>query len=548
MKILIVDDKSVNLAVLRAQLEAQGHVVVVAQDDAAGPRWLQTDKLPYRGEQGNITGILGFALDITERRQAEEALREKEQLLSESQRIAHIGSWKYLLDGAILWSEETYRIFGVSSDSFTPTRETFFELIVPEDRPAKQEWMQQCMAGAAPGEVDFRTRRPDGQIRHLRGRGELVCDAEGKPLYLAGTVQDITERKAAEGALARQHALLSAVIEGTTDAVFAKDLDGRYLVVNSATARAIGRPASEIIGRTDGELLPPETAQRFRETDAAVIAAGRAEMREEVGQMPDGLHYWLANKAPMRDAGGRIIGVVGVSRDITERKRAEAEVVKLSGKLLRAQDEERRRLARELHDSTAQTLSALAMNLAIVSRTSALDAEGRALLAECEAQVKRGTTELRTFAYLLHPPMLEALGLARAAQDYTEGFAKRSGIAVTLDLPDHTDRLPHETELTLFRVLQESLGNLHRHSGSSTAHIRITHDAESVTLEVRDAGRGLDDAQRAAVTGGVGVGVGFAGMRERLRLLGGRLEIEAGLPGLIVRATLPLAEGKKDEG
>lgn len=253
---------------------------------------------------------------------------------------------------------------------------------------------------------------------------------------------------------------------------------------------------------------------------------------------------WVRERASLEfDAGGRLLRGVGTAQDITERAWAEAEIVQLSGRLLRAQDEERRRLARELHDSTAQTFAALAMNLAVLGRsTPGLDAAGRALLAECDAQVRRGTAELRTLAYLLHPPALEALGLARAIHDYAEGFARRSGVRVELDVAEPPDRLPPETELALFRVLQESLGNIHRHSGSTSAVIRLAQDAETVVIEVRDMGRGLAAAELAAATSGSArFGVGIAGMRERLRLLGGRLEIEPALPGVRVRATLPLS-------
>jgi two-component system, NarL family, sensor kinase len=143
---------------------------------------------------------------------------------------------------------------------------------------------------------------------------------------------------------------------------------------------------------------------------------------------------------------------------------------------------------------------------------------------------------------LLHPPALEALGLTRAIHDYAEGFARRSGIQVELDVAELPVRLPPDTELALFRVLQESLGNLHRHSGSATAAIRLAQDAETVVIEVRDTGCGLGLTGLAAATSGSACfGVGIAGMRERLRLLGGRLEIEAALPGVRVRATLPLS-------
>ena len=227
---------------------------------------------------------------------------------------------------------------------------------------------------------------------------------------------------------------------------------------------------------------------------------------------------------------------------LDERRIEETALHELTGRTLRLQDEERRRLARELHDTTAQNLAALNMNLAVLEQ--ALPPEGerlRALLADCQNLTDRSAQEIRTLAYLLHPPLLEEFGLARAARDYAEGFGQRSGIRVELSLEEALGRLPEEMELSLFRVLQESLGNVHRHSGSAVVRIRLAREAGAVCLEIADEGRGLPGG---AVTGASVVGVGIQGMRERLQQLGGRLELTSGLPGVRVRAMLPLQEAK----
>ncbi|MEQ2009008.1 MAG: PAS domain S-box protein, partial [Limisphaerales bacterium] len=156
-------------------------------------------------------------------------------------------------------------------------------------------------------------------------------DERGNIIGVLGFALDITERRQAEEALERQHALLSAVVEGTSDAVFAKDLEGRYLVINTAGARALGRPVNEVIGRTDVKLIPPEAARRFRQTDEEVVASGQMQMQEEMAVLPQGTRYFLANKAPWRDKDGNIIGIIGVARDITDRKQAEAEQARLWG-------------------------------------------------------------------------------------------------------------------------------------------------------------------------------------------------------------------------
>jgi signal transduction histidine kinase len=229
--------------------------------------------------------------------------------------------------------------------------------------------------------------------------------------------------------------------------------------------------------------------------------------------------------------------------DITARKRAEAELRELSGRLLRLEDDERQRIARELHDTTAQELAAISMNLAVLkARAPELKAGEQAVLAETIALTDRCASEVRTMSYLLHPPALEALGLAGAGRDYIDGFARRSGIRIDLQISDDLGRFPAETERALFRVLQESLVNIHRHSGSRTASIRLTRTADQVRLEVRDAGRGMRrpaDPLAAGPSAG-GLGVGIPGMRERMRQLGGQLEIQSDAQGTCVIATMPV--------
>ncbi|MCX6900740.1 MAG: response regulator [Verrucomicrobia bacterium] len=226
---------------------------------------------------------------------------------------------------------------------------------------------------------------------------------------------------------------------------------------------------------------------------------------------------------------------------ITERERAEVTLRALSLQLSRAEEEERRRIARELHDSTGQKLAALSMTVGLLQdATSAPADKSEKMFADCLAMIEQCAQEIRTVSYLLHPPLLDELGLAAALGDYVEGFSKRSGVQVALDAPPDFERLPDEVEIALFRIVQESLGNIHRHAGASTARIRLACDAEQVTLEVSDEGRGMSAETLRAIEAGRGAaGVGIAGMRERLRLLGGRLEIESGGQGTTMRAIIP---------
>jgi signal transduction histidine kinase len=213
----------------------------------------------------------------------------------------------------------------------------------------------------------------------------------------------------------------------------------------------------------------------------------------------------------------------------------------LSQQLLQVQDEERRRVARDLHDSTGQTLTALKMSLVVLEKRLPRDQCTSGLLSEIEALADQALQEIRTTSYLLHPPLLDEAGFTSAAQWFVEGFAKRSGVKVRMDVETESERLPIGIETALFRVLQEGLTNAHRHSGASEISICFQRQLETATLEIRDSGRGIPPAVlnrlRAASAES---GVGLAGMRERLNKLNGKLEIEADDHGTLLRAIVPL--------
>jgi signal transduction histidine kinase len=230
-----------------------------------------------------------------------------------------------------------------------------------------------------------------------------------------------------------------------------------------------------------------------------------------------------------------------LQEEIAERRQAEDSLRQLSTRLLRVQDEERQRLARDLHDSTAQSLAGLAMNLAVAQESrEALDGRTRTALDESETLAERCSREIRSLAYLLHPPLLTEVGLVAAVRWCADGFAQRSGIAVELDLPEDFGRLPADIENALFRIVQECLANVQRHSGSPTAHIRLSRAPGRVALEVRDEGRGLPPDLLAGNDGVASFGVGVLGMRERVRQLGGRFAIDSSNEGFTVRVEIDL--------
>lgn len=211
---------------------------------------------------------------------------------------------------------------------------------------------------------------------------------------------------------------------------------------------------------------------------------------------------------------------------------------RLSAQLLKVQDEERRRIARELHDSLGQYLAAIKINLNLASVGKA---DSKARLGEVQQLIDRAIAETRTLSHLLHPPSLDLAGFASAAAWYVEGFGKRSGIKASLKLPEKLKRLPVSVETALFRIMQEALTNVHRHSGSRAVEITLTADETLVTLTVMDFGKGIPkDVLEGLSNSGANVGVGLAGIRERVKELGGLFEVEAGNPGTVLKASVPL--------
>ena len=278
-------------------------------------------------------------------------------------------------------------------------------------------------------------------------------------------------------------------------------------------------------------LVAAVHAQNESEEAHAEAARARADLED------------LMNR--LQDANQRLATTAASAQRMAEEAAArQNEHRRLSSRLLTLQDEERRRLALDLHDSTAQRLAALAMNLDVVEGArKTLDARSRRALAESRSLAEQCSREVRTFAYLLHPPLLDERGLPAAVRWYAEGFTKRSGIQVTLNLRD-IGRLPGPTETALFRVIQESLTNVHRHASTTTASITLTTTADAVALDLEDQGRGLRDhvphqnSTRLPET----LGVGIQGMRERIRQLGGTFDVAFTDTGTTVRVRVPLHE------
>jgi PAS domain S-box-containing protein len=319
-------------------------------------------------------------------------------------------------------------------------------------------------------------------------------------------------------------------------------LEGAHFVdANNTAVRMFGLPsARSAAGLTPWQLSPEYQPDGQRSEELA-------RTRIETALRDGGTTFeWLHKRADTGEtfpaevdlsslSTGRTVLALAVVHDVTVRKRAEHDLHVLSAELMRLQDEERRKIGRDLHDSTGQTLAALELGLSQLQQYARGPADGRReLLEHCARLATQCSAEIRTASYLLHPPLLDELGLLSALRWLADGFHQRSGIEMRLDLPASMHRLPPDDELCLFRIAQEALTNVHRHAASPWAAMRLKIQSNSVMLEIEDAGRGIDANTPV-------LGVGLAGMRERIRHIGGIFSVETtGTGGTRVRTTIAI--------
>ena len=320
----------------------------------------------------------------------------------------------------------------------------------------------------------------------------------------------------------------------------------RLMLVNPAFCKITGYSERELLSmRWPALTHPADRAKNFELARAMYAGKLRSFLLEKRYIKKSGAIVWVRNSTCVfEEENGIPITFMALVEDITELRRSTAEVRRLSSQLLKAQDDERRRFARDLHDTTAQNLSALGMILAgLKRRCSKVDSSLVDELESASLLAKQIAREIRTVSYLLHPPMLDEFGLAHALRWYIRGFSQRSGIRLNLKVPDDLPRLPINIETTLFRIVQESLNNVWRHSGSTRARVRIQTSTEDVQLLVRDFGKGMPIP---ASTNGDSkpLGVGILGMQERLREFGGKLHIASDRTGTVLQAIIPLARSE----
>jgi PAS domain S-box-containing protein len=523
---------------------------------------------------------------LHELERTQQSLTEHQTRLTLAQQAARMGVWEWdLTANEVVWSMGAPALYGVTDETIQIPYEQWLNFVHPEDRDSVLSSIKDALDGTREHDLEFRTVAPGGKARWLAGRGKVFRDENRKPIRMTGICVDVSELKYAQDGLRQAHDELEVRVQARTnelaasnralmaeikdrsqaqellefqtrrlreqsrlldlanDAIVIRTLDGAVSYWNEGAERLYGWSKQEAVAQRMDDLLKTEFPQPFDEIKQALLERGSWE-GELVESKRDGSRITVASNWTLwRDEDGTPRGWLQINSNISQRKDAEYALRELSGRLLHLQDEERRRLARELHDSTGQNLVALQMTLSVVQqRAQAWDPETAKLLEDAVAMGSQVVQETRTLSYLLHPPLLDEAGLSSALSWYVDGLTQRSNLKIDLEIAADLGRLSQDQEIAIFRVVQECLTNIHRHSGSSTAKIELKRTPSEISLTVSDAGVGIPDKHPATNGTSKAAGVGIRGMHERMRDLGGHMQIGAGNPGTVIQANFPLTK------
>lgn len=490
-----------------------------------------------------------------------------EQRLAEFEQIAGVGSWEWdIATNWVLCSEELHRIYGAPFKDRLITYARFLEQVHPDDRLHFKETIQRAFETREAFSIQHRILRPDGQVRHLHARGRMFCDEGGEPQRLVGTAQDVTERQLLEGRLKASEERLRAIIEHTSDAIYAKDHDGRLILANPAEAAIFGLSVDELIGKRDTELVDAESIAKIREHDRMVLETGEVRTVEESGVIDGIERIFSSTKFPFRAADGRIIGVAGISREITSHKQMER-ALQHQYERLKQLDQMKNSLVTSVSHELRTPLTSIRGFAEFLEDevAGALTPEQ----AEFVAQIQAGAARLQTLVDdLLDFSRLESgsfkfsmelIDLTAKMREVVESFrpqALERQLTLEAHLPDQP-LIAHADGRRIEQVLINLIGNAMKFTPSE-GHItvRLRQEGENGLIEVEDTGIGIsakdvphlfdrfyqtDRGNRFAAAGGVGLGLSIS--KAIVEAHGGRMGVHSELDkGSTFWFALPLSE------
>jgi PAS domain S-box-containing protein len=554
----------------------EGRIVNDVEAMAERPDGTRVWFTPYpsllHDDSGAIVGGINMLLDITERKRSEQA----KGLLASIVDFSDDAIISKNLDGIITsWNSSAEKMFGYTAQEAIGRHIT---LIIPADRQDEEKMiLERIKRGEQVDHFETVRMRKDSTEFDISVTISPVKDAGGQIVGASKVARDISERKQTERALRESEERFRAIVETTPECVKVVTNEGTLLHMNASGLVMVGADSAEmVVGKSVYDLIAAHDRERFRAFNERICLGERGSLQFDIVGLNGVSHHMETYAAPLRLADSRVVQLA-VTRDITRQKQNEEELRsseerlrvlacqlenqvlirtqelerrntevfqqaeqlrELSNRLMQSQDDERRRIARNLHDSAGQVITALGMSLSTLLEYTGRDPKVSSVIEDSQDMLHELTTEIRTLSYLLHPPLLEENGLVGAIHWYIKGINERSGLNIRLDISNDFDRIASEMELTIFRIVQECLTNIHRHSGSKTASIRLLRKPDAVLLQITDEGKGIPSdkldwiqTQRS--------GVGITGMRERIRHLRGVFDIQSSGKGTIVSVTLP---------
>jgi PAS domain S-box-containing protein len=492
-----------------------------------GPtKWIRARGEVQRDDTGRIVGLRGTAQDVTERKLAERELTLANDRLRLAMESGKLMGWDWdLRSGRDSWFGDLQGIFGVPAEAYVGSVEELHRHIHPEDRGRVWEAAKDAMEAKKPYEAEYRILWADGTVRWVAAKGKFHYSPDGEPERMLGIKVDITERKLIEEALRESEERLRLAAQAGK--MYAFDWNAATgVVTRSEKASQILGFTSEQIGSSHEQFLasvhPEDRAIFIASNTERTPASPNTQMSFRLLR-PDGSVLWLEKTAhAFFDEQGRMVRMIGMVADVTARKLAEEALSKVGGRLIEAQEDERRWIARELHDDINQRLALLANDLEKMEQDPPDSAvEVRKLIHEHLRSVNEIAADVQAISHRLHSSKLEYLGIVAAAKGFCQELSDQHKAAIDFTHADIPHTMPEEISLCLFRVLQEALHNAVKHSGARRFEVQLRGVSNEIQLMIRDRGRGFDSDE--ALTNNRGLGL--ISMRERISLVGGTLSI-----------------------
>ena len=506
-----------------------------------GVVWLEARGHALFNREGKMLHMVGMVTDVTGRKKGEEALRQREKELIEAQRVAQVGSWQWNpKTDEVVWSRELYRIAGRDPSLPPPCFKEQSQLYTFESWGRLKCAVAEALRTGTPYELDLQMIGPDGSTRWITDRGEALRDDAGRIAWLRGTAQDISERKQAVEALRASEEKFRSVFRDAGVGMVIVSPEGRFLAANDAFCECLGYTEEELLQKTVESVTLAEDWPSFSRKLSETLERGTRFQRVEKHCLhKSGRVITTESTASLiRGPSGEPRYFVGEVLDITERKLAEEALSSVSRRLIEAQEEERARIARELHDDLSQRMALLQISLEQVAQdTVGVSSKTRQQLRNAIRVSSEVSSNLHDLSRHLHPYKLDTLGLVAALGGFCNEFSLQHNLQVRFVYHDVPGQIPKDVALCLFRIVQEALRNVVKHSGGTEAEVELSGHGDRIDLCISDSGEGFSPEQVKAETG-----LGLISMRERLRLVRGHLSVESEPSyGTRIRGRVPLA-------